>query len=106
MIKLADLQYRIFAASAHGGSWHRPSIGRVGNASITSEADQPAAVLTSDISKCRMLFRLRKVGHSLHNSTRSYETFECPTFPLSSNSLKSLQSMIPLRGAQKRRSTY
>jgi hypothetical protein len=23
MIKLADLQYRIFAASAHGGSWHR-----------------------------------------------------------------------------------
>jgi hypothetical protein len=22
MIKLADLQYRIFAASAHGGSWH------------------------------------------------------------------------------------
>src|SRR5262245_63265699 len=26
MIKLPDLQYRIFAASAHGGSWHRADL--------------------------------------------------------------------------------
>src|SRR5262245_4356417 len=103
MIKLADLQYRIFAASAHGGSWHRPSIGRVGNASITSEADQPAAVLTSDISKCRMLFRLER-WDTLCTTPR--DRTRRLSVPLSSNSLKSLQSMIPLRGAQKRRSTY
>ena len=38
MIKLADLQYLIFAASAHGGSWHIASLR--GDAAIRSLPEQ------------------------------------------------------------------